>query len=92
VKEMQLHIERMLIDKSQQGFAWEIERKEMQARVAKVQGEREQAEKIAEMVMNARVNEMQMEIEKQRLAHMVEVEKIKAEYENNMKDLRLLHE
>ena len=89
---MQLHIERMLIDKSQQVFAWEIERKEMQAKVAKVQGEREQAEKIAEMVMNARVNEMQMEIEKQRLAHMVEVEKIKGEYENTIKDIRIMHE
>jgi hypothetical protein len=33
VKEMQLHIEKMLIDQSQQVFKWEMERKEWQARV-----------------------------------------------------------
>ena len=41
VKEMQLHIEKMLIDKSQQVFTWEIERKELQGRIQKVQAERE---------------------------------------------------
>jgi len=33
-----------------------------------------------------------MQIEKQRLEHMVEVEKIKGEYENTIKDIRIMHE
>ncbi len=35
VKEMQLHIEKMLIDQSQAAFKWEMERKDWQARVSK---------------------------------------------------------
>jgi hypothetical protein len=33
VKEMQLHIEKMLIDQSQSVFKWEMERKDLQARI-----------------------------------------------------------
>ena len=31
-------------------------------------------------------------MDKIRLAHMIEVEKIKSDYENSLKDLKLLHE
>ena len=33
VREMQLHIEKMLIDQSQSVFKWEMERKDLQARI-----------------------------------------------------------
>jgi hypothetical protein len=35
---------------------------------------------------------MQSEMDKMRLSQMIEVEKIKSEYENSLKDLKLLHE
>lgn len=92
VKEMQLHIERMLIDQSQAAFKWEIERKEWQGRLQKAQGEREQAEAIIDLKYNSKINELTMEMDKQRLEHMVELEKMKGEYETTMKDLRILHE
>ena len=92
VKEMQLHIEKMLIDKSQQVFTWEIERKELQGRIQKVQAEREQSEAMIDLKFSSRLNETTMEMEKQRLEHMVEVEKIKGEYENTIKDIRIAHE
>ena len=41
---------------------------------------------------NSKINEMGMEIEKHRLEHMVEVERIKAEDENTIKDIRIMHE
>ncbi len=41
---------------------------------------------------NSKINEMGMEMEKHRLEHMVEVERIKAEYENTIKDIRIMHE
>ena len=92
VKEMQLHIEKMLIDKSQQVFTWEIERKELQGRISKVQAEREQSEAMIDLKYTSKINELTMEMEKHRLEHMVEVERIKSEYENNIKDLRIMHE
>jgi hypothetical protein len=57
-----------------------------------VVAEREQAEKIGEIRFQSRINELQGEVEKVQLAHMVEIEKIKAEYENSIKDMKLRHE
>lgn len=54
--------------------------------------DKEQAETKAEMRYSNKVNELQSEMDKLRLAHMIEVEKIKSEYENSLKDLKLLHE
>lgn len=56
------------------------------------QTEKEQAETMAEMRYQSKVTEMQSEMDKVRLAHMIDVEKIKSEYENSLKDLKLLHE
>jgi hypothetical protein len=92
VKEMQLHIEKMLIDQSQSVFKWEMERKELQTRIQKAQGEREQSEAMIDLKYGSRINELTMEMEKQKLEHMVEVEKIKGEYENTIKDIRIMHE
>lgn len=47
---------------------------------------------MAEMRYQSKVTEMQSEMDKVRLAHMIDVEKIKSEYENSLKDLKLLHE
>lgn len=41
---------------------------------------------------SSRINELTMEMEKHKLEHMVEVEKIKGEYENTIKDIRIMHE
>jgi hypothetical protein len=40
----------------------------------------------------SKINELMMEMEKHKLEHMVEVERIKSDYENNIKDLRIMHE
>lgn len=40
----------------------------------------------------SKINELTMEMEKHKLEHMVEVERIKSDYENNIKDLRIMHE
>ena len=45
-----------------------------------------------DLKFSSRLNETTMEMEKQRLEHMVEVEKIKGEYENTIKDIRIAHE
>ena len=54
--------------------------------------EKDQAETMAEMRYQSKITEMQSEMDKVRLAHMIEIEKIKGEYENSLKDLKLLHE
>jgi hypothetical protein len=64
----------------------------LQGKIVKVQADREQAEAMIELKYSSKINEMQMEMEKNKLEHMVEVERIKSEYENSMKDLRLMHE
>lgn len=73
-------------------FKWEMERKEMQTKMQKAQAEREQSEAIIDLKYTSKINEMTMELEKQRLEHMVDVERIKADYENTIKDLRIMHE
>ncbi len=92
LKEMQLQIERLLLDKSQQLFQWEIERKELQQKLTLAANEREQAEAMAEMRYDNKVKEMGMEIEKARLAAMIEVERVKGEYEREIKEIKILHE
>lgn len=89
---MQLHIEKMLIDQSQSVFKWEMERKDWQGRISKAQAEREQSEAMIDLKYNSKINEITMEMEKHKLEHMVEVEKIKGEYENTIKDIRIMHE
>ena len=54
--------------------------------------EKDQAETMAEMRFQNKITEMQSEMDKIRLSHMIEVEKIKSEYENSLKDLKLFHE
>ena len=39
-----------------------------------------------------KVTELQSDMDKVRLGHMIETEKIKSDYENSLKDLKLLHE
>jgi hypothetical protein len=92
VKDAQMQIERVIMERSQQLFQWEIERKELQQKYQKVITEREQAEMIGEIRFQSKINELQGEVDKVQLAHMVEIEKIKAEYENSIKDMKLMHE
>ena len=92
MKEIQLQVERLPLDKSQQLFGWEIERKELQQKYQMSISEKDQAETMAEMRYQNKVTELQSEMDKVRLAHMIETEKIKSDYENSLKDLKLLHE
>ena len=54
--------------------------------------EREQAETMGDMRYQNKVTELQSDMDKVRLGHMIETEKIKSDYENSLKDLKLLHE
>lgn len=57
-----------------------------------IQAEREKVEAMTDMRYQSKITEMQSEVDKIKLGHMVEIEKIKSEYENSLKDLRLMHE
>jgi hypothetical protein len=64
----------------------------MQQKYQMMLSEKEQGETMAEMRYHSKMAEMQSEMDKLRLGHLVDIEKIKAEYENSLKDLKLMHE
>lgn len=82
----------MLLEKSQQLFQWDVERKDMISRLQYAAGDKEQAEAMIELKCQTRISESQMELEKLKLGHMREVEKIKHSYENAIQEVRMLHE
>ena len=55
-------------------------------------GDREQTEKMIELRCQNRISELQTEMERLRLDHMREVEKVKAECEICLKEISSLHE
>jgi hypothetical protein len=82
----------MLLEKSQQLFQWDVERKDMISRLQYAAGDKEQAEAMIELKCQTRISESQMELEKLKLGHMREVEKIKHSCENAIQEVRMLHE
>lgn len=92
IKELQLSVDKVMIEKSQQLFQWEVERKELQGRIQASLTEREQGEAIIEMKWQSRLAEQQMDTERLKLDHMREMDRIRQECEGQIKEVRSLYE
>ncbi len=69
MKELQIQIERLMLEKSQQMFTWETEKKDLQQKLQTLQSEKDRIEVKLELKNQSKFGELQIESEKMKMEH-----------------------